>query len=328
MPHILVAGKLHPSGVGLLEHAKTLGFSYDYVEEVSEPAYAPLIDRADALVIRTQPLTAATVARAERLRMVSRHGVGYDSIDLSALNARDIALTVVGDVNSVSVAEHAMMQMLAAAKRLIRADRSVRDPDRWDWRNRLESEEISGKHLLILGYGRIGRHLARMASGFEMQIRAFDPYLERAGWPRGEVKPVSDLRSGLSWADIVSVHVPKADRPPIGADEIAAMKPGAILINTARGGVVDELALTAALREGRIGAIGFDVFDREPPDASAPLLEFEQAILTPHIAGLTRESAERMALASVQNVIDFYADTLDPALVVNKDSLGAGKTRT
>ena len=121
MPHLLIAGKLHPAGLALLEGRE--GFTYDYVEEISEPSYAPLIGKADALVIRTQPLSAATIAAASRLKIVSRHGVGYDSVDVAALNKRQIPLCIVGDVNSLSVAEHAMMLILACAKRLIRADR-------------------------------------------------------------------------------------------------------------------------------------------------------------------------------------------------------------
>jgi D-3-phosphoglycerate dehydrogenase len=314
MPHVLVAGKLHPSGIELLDASP--GVTYDYVEDVSEPSYAPLIGGADGLVIRTQPLSASTIARAERLKIVSRHGVGYDSVDVSALNRRGIALAIVGDVNSVSVAEHAMMLLLAATKRLIRADRSVRDNE-WDWRNRLEPSELAGKRLLILGFGRIGRHLARMAAAFGTDVRAYDPFLERQGWPEGPVAPVSDLQAGLAWADAISVNVPKAERPVIGAVELSAMKPTAVLINTARGGVVDEAALISALREGRIAAAGIDVFDDEPPAADHPLFGFDQVILTPHIAGLTAECGVRMAISSVQNVLDFFAGRIDSALVVN-----------
>lgn len=321
MPHLLVAGKLHPSGETLLRDLAGAGtITFDYVEEVSEPSYAPLIQRADALVIRTQPLTAGTIARAARLKIVSRHGVGYDSVDLPALDSRGIALTIVGDVNSVSVAEHAMMQLLAGAKRVLRGDRAVREPGRWGWRNRLEQQEISGKRLLILGYGRIGRHLARMADGFRMDVRAHDPFLEGAGWPEGNVRPVS-LQEGLPWADCISVHIPRADRPAIGAAEIAAMKPGVILANTARGGVVDEAALSAALASGHVGAAGIDVFDDEPPTGHSPLFAHDNAVLSPHIAGLTAECGERMAIASIRNALDYLNGTIDPALVVNRESL-------
>jgi D-3-phosphoglycerate dehydrogenase len=316
MPHLLIAGKIHPSGLARL--AGLDGFTYDYVEEISEPGYAPLIGRADALVIRTQPLSAATVAAARRLRIVSRHGVGYDSVDIAALNARKIPLCIAGDVNSLSVAEHAFALILASAKRLIRADRSVREGP-WNWRNALEAGEISGKNLLIIGYGRSGRHLARMAQGFSMDTRAFDPFLGKQGWPDGPAAPVASLAEGLAWADVISIHAPKSGRPILGAEEFTLMKLGVIIVNTARGGIVDEAALAAALTEGRVAASGLDVFDDEPPPKDHPLFNFNQVTLTPHIAGLTEQAAERMAVSSVQNVLDFFAGRLAPDLIVNKD---------
>src|SRR3954470_9303682 len=314
MPHILVAGELHPSGIELLRERSDVTF--DYVREVSEPSYAPLIGTADGLVIRTQLLSAETVKRADRLRIVSRHGVGYDSVDLPSLNERGIALAVVGDVNSVSVAEQAMMLLLAAAKRAIRSDHAVRNAD-WGWRNQLKQSELWHKRLLIVGFGRSGRHLARMAAGFGMEIRAFDPFLASRGWPDEAVSPAPDLSEGLAWADYVSVHAPKTDKPVIAAAELAAMKPSAVLVNTARGGVVDESALIAALLEERLAAAGLDVFDDEPPSPDNPLFAMDRVILSPHIAGLTAECAERMAVSSAQNVLDFFAGRLDPALVVN-----------
>ncbi len=315
MPHLLIAGRLHPSGLALLHDAA--GVSYDYVEDVSEQSYAPLIGRADALVIRTQPLSAGTVAAAGRLKIVSRHGVGYDAVDLAALNARRIPLCIVGDVNSASVAEHAMTLILGCSKFLIRADRSVRD-GRWAWRNRLEAAEAARKRLLILGYGRTGRHLAQLAEAFAMQIRAYDPLLAKGSWPAGPATPVEPLAEGLAWADVISVNVPKADRPLLGPEELTQVKRGVVLVNTARGGIVDETALAAALADGRVAAAGLDVFDAEPPAADHPLLGFDQVILTPHIAGLTRQAAERMSVASVQNVLDFFAGRIDPDLIVNK----------
>src|SRR5579863_5134609 len=223
MPHLLIAGKLHPAGLALLQASQ--GVTYDYVEEVSEPSYAPLIGKAEGLVIRTQPLSAATIANAARLKIVSRHGVGYDSVDMTALNERRIPLCIVGDTNSLSVAEHAMMMILACAKQAIRADRAVRGGT-WGWRNRLEAGEISGKRLLIVGFGRSGRHLARMAQGFEMEISAFDPFLAEKGWPEGSVQPVGSLDEGLAWAEIISVNVPKAARPMLTSREFEKLRPG------------------------------------------------------------------------------------------------------
>lgn len=320
MPHLLIAGKIHPSGMALVKNAP--GVTYDYVEEVSEASYAPLISKADGLVIRTQPCSAATIALASRLKIVSRHGVGYDTVDLAAVNARGIALAVCGDVNSISVAEHSMMLILATTKQAVKADHSVRNSE-WGWRNLLAAREVYAKNLLIIGYGRIGRHLAKMASGFSMNIRAYDPFLQKAGWPAGDVTPVNTLEEGLRWADAVSVNVPHSGRALIGAAELACMRPNAVLVNTARGGVIDEAALVGALKNGVIAGAGVDVFETEPPTKDNPLFGLHNAILTPHIAGLTAECGERMAVSSVQNALDFFNGCIDQKLVVNREALKA-----
>ncbi len=219
MPHLLIAGKLHPAGLALLDRAT--GVTYDYVEEVSEPSYAPLIGKAEGLVIRTQPLSAATIADASRLKIVSRHGVGYDAVDVAALNERKIPLCIVGDVNSLSVAEHAMMLILACAKQAIRADRSVRTGP-WGWRNRLGG----GRDL---GQAPADHRLRPQRAPSRADGRRFrhgHPRLRsvprRAAAGRTEqFAPVASLADGLAWADVVSVHVPKAGRPVLGADEFA-----------------------------------------------------------------------------------------------------------
>lgn len=316
MPHLLVAGKLHPAGLDLLRRAPV---TFDYVEEISEASYQPFLLKAEALVIRTQPLTAASIAKAPGLRIVSRHGVGYDAVDLAALNARGIPLCIVGDVNSSGVAEHAMMLILAATHRLIAADRATRAGD-WGWRNGLQTHEVAGKRLLIVGFGRIGLKLAGLARAFGMEVHAHDPFLPADRWPEGAVR-AAELGAALAEADAVSLHVPRADRAVLGAAEFARMKPTAVVVNTARGGLVNEVALAEALRAGRLGGAGIEVFEAEPPGADHPLFGLDQAVLTPHNAALTVECAERMALASVQNVLDFFAGTLNPALIVNKDAL-------
>ncbi|MFY0633444.1 MAG: hydroxyacid dehydrogenase [Vannielia sp.] len=319
MPHVLVAGKLHPSGRALLDAAK--GLTVRYIEDVSEESYSPYVHEADALLIRTQPMSAPTVAKAQNLKIVSRHGVGYDAVDLPALNSKGIALAVCGDVNSYSVAEHACMMILAASKRALRGDASVRRGP-WGWRNKLESQDLRDRNLLILGYGRIGRHTAEMMSGFSMNIRAFDPYLTGQGWPEGPVGPAEDLTEALGWADVISISAPKAKEPLIGATEFAAMKDGVVLVNTARGGIVHEAALIDALLSGKVGAAGLDVFEDEPPAADDPLKGFDQVILSPHIAGVTEGASERMALGSAQNIIDFFENRITPNLVVNRTEIG------
>jgi D-3-phosphoglycerate dehydrogenase len=312
MTHILVAGKLHPSGLALLEEAP--GVTFDYVTDPDPTAYLAYLPAAEGLVLRTQPLTSAHLASAPRLRVVSRHGVGYDAVDAAALAARGIPLAIVGDVNSRTVAEHAMMLLLAASRRLVKSATALRAGD-WTHRNAFEPSELAGKTLLIVGFGRIGRHLAGLAAAFGMTVRAHDPYLDASAFEGVEHAP--DLAAALAGCDCVSIHVPKTDGALIGAAEIAAMKPGAVIVNTARGGVVDEAALAEAIASGQIGAAGLDVLSHEPPEADEPLLALDNVIVTPHSAGLTRECAERMATVSVRNVLDHFEGRLDPALVVN-----------
>ncbi len=317
MTHILVAGRLHQAGIDVLKQAK--GFTYKLIDEVSVESYAPFIGEADGLVIRTQPLTAEVVATAPNLRVVSRHGVGYDAIDVAALNARKIALTIVGDVNSRAVGEHTLMLMLAAARRTAVHDAAARNGN-WQIRNKFETVELDGKTLFLLGFGRIGRRVAELAKAFGMTVMAQDPFVDAAAMEKFGVTHVSDRKAGLAAADYVSLHLPGSrDGAAIGAAEIALMKPTAIIINAARGGLIDETALDSALREGRLGGAGLDVLAQEPPPRDHPLLSNDRVTISPHSAGLTNECAARMAVASVQNVIDYFEGRLDPALVVNRD---------
>jgi len=319
VPHLLIAGKIHDDGIALLKAAK--GVTYDYVTEISHDSYAPLIEKADGLVIRTQPLPADTIAKGSKLKIVSRHGVGYDAVDVPSLNARGIPLAIIGDVNSRPVAEHAMMLMLALAKKVRTYDAATRVGP-WGYRNSFEAIELHEKNLLVVGFGRIGRHVAKMASGFGMTIYAFDPFQSSDVIKSGGAEPITDLKTGLALADLVSVHVPMSGgKAVIGSDELACMKKSALIVNTARGGLIDESALHHALQSGQIAGAGIDVFLEEPPAANHPLFASEKVILSPHSASLTAESAIRMAVMSVKNALDYFDAKLDPTLVVNRDHL-------
>ena len=319
MPHLLIAGKIHDDGIALLKAAK--GVTYDYVPEISHDSYAHLIEKADGLVIRTQPLPTDTIAKGSKLKIVSRHGVGYDAVDVPSLNARGIPLAIIGDVNSRPVAEHAMMLMLALAKKVRAYDAATRVGP-WGYRNSFEAIELHEKNLLVVGFGRIGRHVAKMASGFGMVIYAFDPFQSNEAIKAGGAEPITDLKTGLALADFVTVHVPMSGgKAVIGSDELACMKKSALIVNTARGGLIDENALHHALQSGQIAGAGIDVFLEEPPAANHPLFASEKVILSPHSASLTAESAIRMAVMSVKNALDYFDAKLDPALVVNRDHL-------
>lgn len=322
MPNILVAGKLHPAGKLYLDELKGRGYTYDYVEEVSEESYQQYLGSADGLVIRTQPCTSESIAKAQKLKVVSRHGVGFDSVDVGSLNERKIPLMIVGDVNSRSVAEHAMALLMGAYKRMIKADNSVRtSPGGWNWRNQLEQQDLYGKKLLIIGYGRIGQHLAKMANGLGLEVSAYDPFLESKGWPEGSVAPISSFDDALAWADCISVHIPKSDAPLIGEKEFSSMKTGVVIADTSRGGVICQKAMVNAIESGKLGAAGLDVFIDEPISEDNPLLKYDNLVLSPHIAGLTLECAERMALASIQNVVDYLEGIPNSDLIVNRGQI-------
>ena len=312
MPHVIVAGKIHEAGVALLQ--ATPGFTVEVVHEVSLASYAPFMPKADALLIRTQPCTAEVIASAPQLKIVSRHGVGYDAVDVAALNARKIPLAIVGDVNSRAVSEHTLALMLAAARRVVAHDAASRQ-GHWNERNKFDAVELDGKTLLVIGFGRIGRRVAELARAFGMDIMAYDPFVS-------DGHMVTDLKAALGKADFVSLHMPGAKGAMIGTAELAMMKPSAIIINAARGGLVDEAALDAALRSRKIYAAGLDVLVEEPPKADHPLLSNPFITISPHNAGLTQECARRMGIAAAQNIIDCLAGKLDTKLVVNAEEIG------
>lgn len=320
MAHILVAGKIHEEGLKVLRAASA--HSFELVPEVTAEAYAPRLPDADALLIRTQPLTAQLIAAAPRLQIVSRHGVGYDAVDVAALNARRIPLCIVGDVNSRAVAEHTLMLMLAAARRTVAHDTAVREGN-WNERNKFDACELDGKSLLLLGFGRIGRRVAQLAQAFGMTVLAHDPHVPASAIEAAGCDPAPVLAEALARADFVSLHLPATSAPVIGAPELALMKPTAILVNAARGELIDESALDAALRARRLRHAALDVLRQEPPPASHPLLSNPRSTISPHNAGLTDECAARMAIASAENILAHFAGKLDRKLVVNDAALTA-----
>ncbi len=281
---------------------------------------AAIVD-AHAVLIRDAPLAGAAVEAAERLRVVSRHGVGYDNVPIAACTAKGVPVTIIGDVNTTAVAEHALYLLLAVAKNGPRFDQAVRAGD-FAARGRRTNTELRGKTLALVGYGRIGQELASRARALGMTIAAYDPWADRR--LHADVAFADTLETLLEHADVVSLHVPLTPdtRGLIGAHAFARMKAGAILVNAARGGIVDEPALIAALEGGRLAGAGLDVFAREPVTADDPLLAREDIVFSPHNAALTAESLVEMGRAAVCNVLDAFDGKLDPKLVVNREALG------
>lgn len=319
---VVVAFPLHADALALLDRRSDV----DYValgRATADQIDARLAD-TDGIVLGVTPFGAEVVGRAARMRVVSRFGVGYDNVDVAALTARGIPLTIVGEANSTSVAEQTFALMLAAARRTSVCDAHVRGGG---WRDAVTEGqiELAGRTVLVVGFGRIGRRVARRCAAFEMRVVVADPYVERGLIEAEGHDYVADLRAALADADIVTLHMPAhADgHAELGNAEFAAMKPGVLFVNTARGTLVDEAALAAALTDGRVRAAGLDVLRDEPPAPDNPLLGFDNVVLSPHCSAFTAESFRRMSMAAVRNLLDAFDGCLAPEMVVNPVVLDA-----
>jgi D-3-phosphoglycerate dehydrogenase len=320
MARVVVAGKIHPSGLDVLRGRA--GLEIEQHSVLDEAGMREAVARADALLIRTSTLSAAAINGAKALKVVARHGVGYDNIDLAALNNRGIPLALVGNVNAVSVAEHTLYLLLACMKRGVAYDKAMRNSE-WAIRDTLSARDLHDKVLLIVGFGRIGREVAARARAFGMKIEAYDPLIA-AGTVGEGTAIAADLDAAVARADAISLHLPLTPqtRNLFDRERIARMKASAVLICTARGGLIDEAALAEALRGKRLMAAGLDVFAEEPPASGHALLGLDNVVVTPHSAALTEECAERMGVISAQNCLDGLDGRLDPSLIVNREVLG------
>jgi D-3-phosphoglycerate dehydrogenase / 2-oxoglutarate reductase len=260
---------------------------------------------------------------AKGLQVIARIGVGFDAIDVPALTKRRVPLMTVGIANSPSVAEQAMHMMLSLAKRGAELNALVASNT---WANRMSAVpfDLLDKTVLIIGFGRIGTRTAKRCAAMEMKVVVYDPYVPAAAIKAAGYEAVSDLDAALPRADFVSVHCPKTPET-IGlfnAARLAKLKPTAYLINTARGGIVDEPALYTALTSGKLAAAGLDVYDKEPPEPDNPLLKLPNVLSAPHMAGVTKESLDRMAIQAVENCLSVFDGRPIRDNVINPEVLG------
>jgi D-3-phosphoglycerate dehydrogenase len=321
MPRVLIIGRFHQDGMKLIDARPDV--AYEVVDGADEAELCEKIRDADGVTIRTSLLRAHVLDRAERLKVVSRHGVGYDNIDVAALTRRRIPLAIAADANATAVAEHTLYFMLALAKQGLRYDRATRE-GRWSERNDLGPVDLLGRRVLILGFGRIGREVAKRCAAFGMAVLIHDPYVQaNVIEAAGDYRSIPDFHAALPTTDILTVHLPLGpeSRGLIGSQELAALPPHAFVINAARGGIVDEAALYDALTSGKIAAAALDVFDQEPPPADHPLFTLPNVLLTPHNAGLSKEAAVRMAISTARNALAGIDGKLDASMVVNREVL-------
>ena len=258
------------------------------------------------------------------MRVVARIGVGYDAVDVEALNKRKVPLMIAGTANSPSVAEQALFMMLTLAKRAVELHALVKDGN-WSTRFGMLPFDLFGKTVLVVGFGRIGTRTARRCLAMEMTVQVYDPYVSAETIREAGCEPVSDLDAALPHADFVTLHCPKTSDTIalFDAARIARMKPTAYLINTARGGIVVETALYDALVARKLAGAGLDVFEVEPPPFGHKLFELPNVIIAPHVAGVTREALDRMGLQTARNMLSVLDGAPIRPNAVNADVLDA-----
>ncbi len=294
----------------VIRSAMPAGWSLVTLEGDGQEAWREHLRLADFLVVADWPITEQDLQAAPKLKMVQHQGVGHERIDKEALKARGIPLALCPAGTTVGVAEHTLLLILAVYKRLVLADRKLREGVWLQWGLRSVSFELAGKTLGLLGFGRIGQAVARRASAYDARVLYHDPYLrepppEAAAWGAVAVSFADLLRR----ADILSLHVPATDqtRRCLSTPQFEQMRRSAILINTARGAIVDEAALIKALETKTIAGAGLDVFEQEPVRPDHPLLRMDNVVVTPHISAGTVDALRQKMRALFTNLQRFAA---------------------
>ena len=318
---VLVVQGLHEQGLKMLKNRTDIEFNVLMSDDENEILEAA--KDVSGITVRTAKISSKIIEAANKLQVVSRHGVGYDSIDLVSLNNKKIPLTIAAHSNMISVSEQAMFFLLALSKNVFYYDDFTR---KGDWTNRwdVKAWDLAKKNILVIGFGRIGSNFVKRALAFDMNVYVYDPYVEKEKVKISGAIPVDNISENLQKMDAVTLHCPKNDETTdlFTKKEFNLMKKSSFIINCARGGILNEEDLYEALKNENISGAGLDVFDVEPTPSSNPLFKLNNVILSPHIAGVTVESTVRMATETVQNVLDVLDDKINQSVVVNNKEIG------
>src|SRR5436190_9288737 len=319
---ILVVGWMPQAGIEVLKKRDDVDYEILPLPQVAGAFHTKLKD-ANAVTLGGTPYRQAELDVSPVMEVVARLGVGFDQVEVPALSKRKIPLMTTGIANSVSVAEHAMYMLLASPRLSRKMDRFVRQNT---WHERLSDQpaDLAGKSILVVGMGRIGSRTVKRCVAFEMEPYVLDPNIAEAEIKKAGATKVTDLKAILPKVDFVSIHCPKAPETinMFNAETLALMKPDAFLVNTARGGIVNEEALYTALTTGKLRGAGLDVLDKEPPDPEHKLFGLENVIFSPHMAGVTKEASDRMAVTAIENILSVFDGRPNAAHCVNKEVLG------
>jgi len=311
MKKILVIQPIHEEGINLLKDNSD--FEYEVVDNIDTEFLISKIKDCDGISIRTAKLSGEVIEAANNLKIISRHGVGYDNIDLEVSKKKDITLAITATANAVAVAEHVMFMILNISKRGSMYDDTVKS-GKFSERNKLpKTVELWNKNILIAGFGRIGQALIKRCLGFEMNVFVYDPYVSKEFIEKEGGTKVEDLSEASKDMDAISLHIPLNNETKniVNYELLKSMKKNCIIINAARGGIVNEVDLDRALNEDLIFGAGLDVFETEPPIENNPLLQNKKVFLSPHTAAFTEECMTRMGKETVQNIFDFFDGNLE-----------------
>ena len=318
---VLVPDRFGQAGMDVLRARDDIDI-VTYPPGLPNEAFRPLLADIHGVALSVTPFGAAEVGAAPSLMVCARIGVGFDAVEVPALTSRRIPLMVTGTANSTSVAEQAIAFIFALAKRGPAMDAIVRE-GRWQDRYVLMPDEIAGKTALVVGFGRIGTRAARKLAALDLRVLVYDPFVAPDAIRAAGHAPAPDLDAALSEADFVTIHCPKTPETTglFDGARLARLKPSAYLVNTARGGIIDEAPLHDALRSGKLAGAGLDVFDMEPTPASNALLSSERVIAAPHMAGVTVEAMAAMSAATARNIVSVLDGAPIRENVVNPEVL-------
>ena len=318
---VAVLGKVDQKGLSFLRENE---FNVIEIENFEIQNLKEQLKDVDGILLRTTRLDKEILQHCDNLKIISRHGVGYDNVDLDFLNENKIALCITSTSNAVSVAEHVLSFFIYLTKNLSLSDSLVKEGN-FEKRSKLPNFfELYKKKVLIIGFGRIGKEVAKRCLGFDMEVYVYDPFLDNEIIIRNQCIPI-EKNQGLAIADFITIHLPlNGDTKNfISQTELNVMKKNSILVNTSRGGIVNENDLCIALESKKIRGAGMDVFVSEPPESNHPFFKLDNILLTPHNAALTLECRERMSLEASQNIFFFLNNMseLNVENLVNKKYL-------
>ena len=308
--------KIHEDGIQLLK--KHPNFEFELIENVSKENLIKKLPNFDGITLRVAELGSEILEHCKKLKVISRHGVGYDNLDTKYLKKNNITLLITATANAVSVAEHVMYMMLSLSKGITEYDNAVRSGNFKNNVNKIETHELLNKEILIAGFGRIGKNLIKRCLGFEMKVNVYDPFVDKKTIELMGGNKVENINTALKTADFLSIHMPLTSETKnlIDLKKLKTMKKNAVIINTARGGIINEIDLDTALNNEIIFGAGLDVFEKEPINMDNPLIKNKRVLLSPHSSTFTQECTARMGIETVQNLIDFFENKIKKNMIV------------